>query len=49
MAVKSTHSVASSGATTRGACTVYFSRSLARTVLTVAVLVVVLVLIIALG
>lgn len=50
MTVKHSHSAAApSDTATRGSCTVYFSRSLTRTLLTVAVLVLALVLIIALG
>jgi hypothetical protein len=50
MSVKHTHSLATgTDAATRSSCTVYFSRSLTRTLLTVAVLVAALVLIIVLG
>ncbi len=50
MTVKHTHSVANgSDAAARSSCTVYFSRSLTRTLLTVAALGAMLVLIIALG
>lgn len=50
MSVKHTHSLATGpDAATRSSCTVYFSRSLTRTLLTVAVLVAALVLIIVLG
>ncbi|MBS4102559.1 hypothetical protein [Tsukamurella paurometabola] len=50
MTVKHTHSFAAGpDATARSSCTVYFSRSLTRTLLTVAVLALALVLIVALG
>ncbi len=50
MSVKHSHSLAAAPeAARRSSCTVYFSRSLTRTLLTVAVLVLALALIIALG
>ncbi|KXO94386.1 hypothetical protein AXK57_21280 [Tsukamurella pulmonis] len=50
MAVKHTHSFASGAdAASRSSCTVYFSRSLTRTLLTVAVLAAALALIVVLG
>ncbi|MCA4996046.1 hypothetical protein HWD35_15115 [Tsukamurella tyrosinosolvens] len=50
MTVKHTHSLATGpDAASRSSCTVYFSRSLTRTLLTVAVLAIALVLIVVLG
>lgn len=50
MSVKHTHTIAvPDGTASRSSCTVYFSRSLTRTVLTVAVLALALVLIVVLG
>lgn len=50
MTVKHTHSLATGpDAASRSSCTVYFSRSLTRTLLTVALLIAALVLILALG
>ena len=50
MTVKHSHSLgAGPDAASRSSCTVYFSRSLTRTLLTVAVLAVALVLIVVLG
>lgn len=49
MTVKHTRATAASPTATRGSCTVYFSRSLTRTVLTVTALAIALVLILVLG